>query len=113
MTGGLLEERTLPENEPFAPTCLDIMDGVTVSTMINKMGETEVYPLLLVCQDTGAVHTEVAYGYSTGPLLDQWDRFLVKSCRPYKVASDQGSHLAASVNADLLDWEQVKGRDAK
>ena len=51
-TAGLLEERTLPGNEPFASTCLDIMDGVTVSAMVNNRGETEVYPLLLVCQDT-------------------------------------------------------------
>ena len=61
-TGGLLEERTLPEYEPFALTCLDIMDGVTVNTLINKKDETKVYPLLLVCQDTEAVHTEVAHG---------------------------------------------------
>ena len=112
-TGGLLEERTLPEDEPFVSTCLDIMNGVTVSTIINKKGETEVYPLLLVCQDTGAVHTEVAHGYSTGPLMDQWDRFVVKWGLPYEVLSDRGSHLAVSVNANPLNWEQVKSRDAR
>ena len=112
-TGGLLEEQTLPGNKPFTMTCLDFMDSVTVKAMVNKRAKTEVYPLLLVCQDTGAVHTQVAYDYSTSAFLIQWDDFVAKRGRPIKVVSDRGSQLTSSGNTDLLNWDPVEGQEAE
>ena len=89
------------------------MDGVNVKAMVDKRAEAEVYPLLLVCQDTGAVHPEVAYGYSTGALLVQWDCFVVKRGRPSEVVSDRGSQLTSTDDTDLLNWDQVQGGEAE
>ena len=59
-----------------------------MQAMVNKRAKTKVYPLLLVCQDTGAVHTQVVYDYSTSAFLIQWDDFVAKRGRPIKVVSD-------------------------
>ena len=57
---GSFEELILPGGKSFKTTCLDFMDSVTVKAMENNRAKAEVCPLLLVCQDTGAVHTQVA-----------------------------------------------------
>ena len=98
-TDGLLEEQTLP----FTTNCLDFMDSVTVKAMLNKRAKTEVYPLLLVCQDTEAVHTQVAHDYSTSAFLIQWDHFVAKRGRPTKVVSDRGSQPTSSDNTHGLN----------
>ena len=68
---GSFEERTLPGGKSFTTTCLDFMDSVTVKAIENKRAKAEFCPLLLVCQDTGAMYTQVAYDYSTSALLVQ------------------------------------------
>ena len=67
----------------------------------------------MVCQDSGAVHTQVAYGHSTSAFLTQWDYFVVKHGRPSEVVSDRGSQPTSSDKTDLLNWEQIKGREAE
>ena len=87
--------------------------GMTVKAMVNKRARMKVYPLILVCQATGAVHTQVAHDYSTSAFLLQWDHFVAIRGRPTKVVSDCGSQLTSSdntVKADSFDWEEVKGR---
>ena len=108
-TGGLLEERTLPGGKPFTKTCLEFIGQLDRE----GDGEQEVCPLLLVCQDTGAVHTQVAYDYSTSALLVQWNHFVAEHGRPTKVVSDQGSQLTCAGNTDLLNWNQVEDREAE
>ena len=68
---GTIEEQTLPGCKSFSKICLEFLDSVTVKVMEKERGRAEVCPLLLVCQDTGAIHTQVAYYYSTGALLVQ------------------------------------------
>ena len=106
-TSGLLEERTWSGGKSFATTCLDLMDRVTVKA------KTEVYPLLTVCQDTGAVHTQVAYGRSTSAFLTQWDYFVVKRSRPAEVVSDRGIQPISSDDTDLLNRDEIKGLEAE
>ena len=53
------------------------MDSVTVKAIGSNRANTEVFPLLMVCQDTGAVHIQVAYDYCTGAFLLQWGYFIV------------------------------------
>ena len=66
------EKRTLPGGESFSTICLEFMDGVTVKAMENKKGRAEVCPLLLVCQDTGAIHTQLTSANSIAIL--NWGR---------------------------------------
>ena len=66
--------------------------------LVDERAKTKVYPLLLSCLATGAVHTRVVYGYSTSAFLLQWDHFVAERGRPTK--------LAKSIN-----WESVEGRE--
>ena len=86
------------------------MDGVTVKAMENKKRRAEVCPLLLVCQDTGAIHTQVAYDYSTGALLVQWRPFVTMRGRPNKVVSDRGSQLTSANSIAILNWGRREER---
>ena len=114
--GDLAVEQILPGCKPFKAICLDFMGSVTVQAMVNKRARMKVYPLILVCQATGAVHTQVAHDYSTSAFLLQWDHFVAVRGRPTKVVSDRGSQLTSSnntVKTDLINWEQVEGREAR
>ena len=112
-TGSLLDEQTLPGTKPFATTCINFMDSVTVNATGSKRTTTEVCPLLIVCQDTGAVYTQVAYDRNTSAFLLHWDHFVAELSRPPKVVSDQGSRRTSSDTADQLDWAHVEGREAE
>ena len=80
------------------------MDSVTMKAIGSKRAKTEVCPLLMVCQDTGAVYTQVAYDHCTCPFLLHWDQFVAELGRSTKVVSDRGSQGTSSDTADLLYW---------
>ena len=87
------------------------MDSVTVKAIGSKRAKTEVFPLLMVCLDTGAAHTQVAYDYCTGPFLLQWDYFVAERGRPSEVVSDRGSQRTYSDNTDLIS--QIEGQEVE
>ena len=92
------------------------MDSVTVKALVNKRAKMKLYPLLLVCQATGALHTQVAHEYSTSVFMLRWNHFVAVHGRPTKVMSDQGSQLTSSddtIKIDSLNWEQMEGREAR
>ena len=49
------------------------MDGV--KALVGERTEMVVYPLLLVCQTTGAIHIQVAHDYSMSGFMIQWNQF--------------------------------------
>ena len=63
-------------NLPWAAVCLDLLGPLTVKAMVNKKSWMKVWPLLLVCQVSSAVHLEVMHDYSTVTFLLQWRRFI-------------------------------------
>ena len=72
----LPKEQTLSGSKPFATTGLGFMDGV--KALVGERIEMRVYPLLLVCQSTGALHTQVAHDYSTTGFRIQWNQFVAE-----------------------------------
>ena len=76
------------------------MDSVTVKATGSKRTKTEVCPLLMVCQDTGAVYTQVAYDHSMCVFLLHWDHFVANLGRPTKLVSDRRSQRTPSDTAD-------------
>ena len=77
----------------------------------------KVYPLLIVCQATGALHTEVAHNYSTGAFLLAWDHFTSRRGYPGKVFSDKGSQLTSAGNMVAFGteetWAEIEQESAK
>ena len=97
--GALPEERCQLGAKPFSAICLDLLGPVVVKAMTNKRASMKVWPILFVCQATGAMHMEVMHNYGTDALLLQWTRFVSIRGTPTKVVSDQGKQLTSSSNA--------------
>ena len=114
--GGSPEIRIPPRGKTLIIVRLDFLESVTIKSPVSKKAKTEVFPLILVCQATGVVRTQVAYHYTTRAFLLQWDHFIAANGRPSRVESDQGSQRTSSDNhskSDLLDWEKVVEREAE
>ena len=82
----------------------------------------KVWPLLFVCQATGAMHLEVMHDYGTEALQLQWDRFIALRGTPRKVVSNQGKQLTSSSNAaafsnkenpESWNWKELQEAGAK
>ena len=58
---GSIEEQILPGGSSFTATGLEFMDSVTVKPMEDGRAKAEVCPMIMVCLDTGAMHTQVVY----------------------------------------------------
>jgi hypothetical protein len=71
----------------------------------------KVWPLVIVCQATGALHTAVAHDYSTDAFLLQWDHFTAIRGVPAKVGSDKGSQLTSGGNTVAWGAEDKKDKD--
>ena len=68
--GALLEERLNFESKPFHSVCLDLLGPIVVKSMVNKRASMKVWPLLFVCQSTGAIYCtsmEHKPSYCNGP----------------------------------------------
>ena len=58
----------------------------------------KVWPLIFVCQSTGAVHCEVMHDYGTQAFLLQWEKFTAVRGVPGVAVSDCGSQLKSIKN---------------
>ena len=104
--GALPEERCELGAKPFTAICLDLLGPIVVKAMTNKRANMKVWPILLVCQATGAMHMEVMHNYGTNALLLQWSHFVSIRGTPTKVVSDQGKQLTSSRNAATLSAKE-------
>ena len=115
--GALPEERLNFGSKPFQSICLDLLGPILVRAMTNKRNTMKVWPLLFVCQSTGAVHCEVMHSYGTQAFLLQWERFTAIRGVPGVAVSDCGSQLRSAKNTVAYpdaeapknwDWEGVE-----
>ena len=65
---------------------------------MNARARMKVWPLLIVCRATGALHTLVMHNYGTTVFLLQWSNFVALRGNPAKVVSDRGSQLTSGEN---------------
>ena len=93
-----------------------------IKAIVNKRAHMKVWPLLLVCQSTRAVHMQVCHDSSTQGFLLQYDHYIVIRGAPAKVVSDKGSqltsgenHVAWTMKGDpgSWAWEDIKEASAK
>ena len=90
--------------------------------MTNKRAHMKTWPILFVCQATGALHLELMHNYGTEALLLQWARFTSIRGNPAVVVSDQGKQLTSSSNTaaynakespDRWGWDKLKQMGAR
>ena len=117
--GNLPDERISPGTPPFTAICLDLLGPVTVKAMVNKRATMKVWPILMVCQGTGAVHTQLCHDYGTQAFLLQWENFVALRGTPSLVVSDRGSQLTSATNyvtwakkedPSKWDWDSVSSK---
>ena len=75
-----------------------------VKAMANKRAHIKVWPILFVCQATGALHVQVAHDYGARAFSLQYDHFVEIRDAPQKVVSDRGSQLTSA--SHLLSWSE-------
>ena len=114
--GTLPKERVAIGQPPFTATCLDLFGPTLVKGMVNKKATLKCWPVLFVCQVTGAVHCELMSSYGTEAFLLQWSKFTSIRGDPAVVVSDRGSQLTSKHNyvafsekesPDKWDWEGI------
>ena len=100
---------------PFTTVSLDMMDPVDCK--VNKRAHMKVYPMVFACQETGALHTEVAHEGSTAAFLLSYNHFTSSRGYPVKVFTGGGVQFTAAGNevafGDAKTWEQVEQECAK
>ena len=69
-----------------------------IKAMVNKRAHMKVWPLLLVCQSTRAVHMQVCHDSSTQGFLLQYKYYIAMRGAPAKVVSNKGSKLTSGEN---------------
>ena len=112
--GDLPIERCNPGTRPFTAICLNLLGPITVHAMINKQSSMKTWLLLMVCQATGAVHTELMHDYGTSAFLLQWNWFTALRGDPTLAVSDCGSLLTSRKNnvafPERSSWKLELGR---
>ena len=58
----------------------------------------KTWPILMVCQATGAVHTKLMHNYGASAFLLQWNWFTALRGDPSLAVSDCGSQLTSGKN---------------
>ena len=120
--GALPVERLNFGSRPFQSVCLDLLGPTMVRAMTNKRTTMKVWPIIFVCQSTGAVHCEVMHDYGTKAFLLQWDKFTAIRGVPGVAVSDCGSQLRSAKNTVAYpeaqapqnwDWESVESTGAR
>ena len=102
--GDLPEDRFAVGSKPFTWVSLDLMGPTLVKGMVNGRMSMKVWPLVIVCRSTGAVHTQLMHNYGTEAFLLQWDNFVAIRGVPRKVVSDRGSQLTSADN--YVTWKE-------
>ena len=98
---------------PFSNICLDYTGAVTVKAMTNKRATMKVWPLLMVCVNTGSVHIQLAADYSTQGFLLEFQQFCALRGTPSYVRTDMGSQLTAATakvqDGDMprFKWKEI------
>ena len=94
--GSFPEERINPHTKPFTSICIDLLGLTMVKAMANKRAHLKVWPILFVCQATGALNIQVAHDYGARAFSLQYDHYVALRDAPLKVVSDQGSRLTSA-----------------
>ena len=119
---GDLPERKLDVCPPFTNVTLDLAGPILVKAMVNSRANMKVWPLVIVCMNTGAVQILLMHNYGAEAFLLQWSHFTSLRGNPRKVVSDKGSQLTKSArwvswtdkeDPSQWDWNFIKDSTAR
>ena len=117
--GLVVKEAVLFGSLVFARVHADMFGPYWVKAMNNARSRLKVWVLLVACEVTGALHSEVLAGASTMHFMVEWEKFIATRGRPNWVVSDNGTNFksktntADSANLTSVDWLEVERRELK
>ena len=102
---------------PFSHCAVDLAGPVTVYDCVKQRTTMKCWPILFVCLNTGAIHTELATGYSAGKFITKLEKFMsIRGC-PTFMYSDLGSNLVKTGKVmdadDEFPWPEIKKKTSK
>ena len=113
--GFLPEERTQVFSPPFKATALDFLGPYWVKGWPNPRARLKVWPVVMGCLNTGALHLELAHNYGTDALLLALESFTGVRGYPDIIYSDRGSQIrkaaeytASKEDPENWDWVQLQ-----
>ena len=119
---GDLPERKFDVCPPFTNVTLDLAGPILVKSMVNSRANMKVWPLVIVCLNTGAVQILLMHNYGAEAFLLQWSHFTSLRGHPKTVVSDKGSQLTKSAkwvnwtdkeDPSKWDWDFIKDSTAR
>ena len=117
--GLVVKEAVLLGSVIWARVHVDIFGPYLVKTMTNMRSRMKVWVLLVACEVSGALHSEVLAGASTRHMLVEWEKFLSTRGRPDRVITDNGTNFKSrgnkgnATNLTNVDWDEVERRELK
>ena len=78
----LPEERLLIPSKPFTSIAVDFLGPYSVKAMNNARSKLKVWPVILGCHNTGALHVELCWTYGTDSFLVAFSAFVAVRGRP-------------------------------
>ena len=120
--GDLPQERVMPYMKLFMAICTDLFGPYLVRGIVNKRAMMKTWPILFVCQASGALHCELMPTAGTALLLLQWKRFTAIREDPEVVVSDKGSQLTSKNNTVAFSdkeapaawgWDEMRSESAR
>ena len=114
--GKLPEEKTI-KSDPFTHISLDIMAPTPAIQTVKSRVQRMVYPILITCLNTTALHTEVATSYSTEDFMLQFNKFCSIRGKPSWVYTDMGSQLVKAQSIEGsggqgFRWKEIEAATA-
>ena len=111
-------ERFEVPTRPFTMICLDFLAPVMVKEFIRRKASRKIFPLVITCFHTEALHPIVSEGYSTETFLEAFKAFTSIRGVPIKVFTDLGSQLTCAGKLmthdgpDEKTWSTIQGKTA-
>ena len=119
---GDLPERKFDVCPPFTNVTLDLAAPIMIKSMVNSRANMKVWPLIIVCLNTGAVQILLMHNYGAESFLLQWSHFTSLRGNPRTVVSDRGSQLTKSAkwvtwsdkeDPSCWNWDWIKDATAR
>ena len=80
---------------PFTNVCIDFTGAVKIVDQVKRRTTGKAFPLVFVCINTGAIHLQLAEGYSAADFITQWEHFCSIRGVPVYAHTDMGSQLTS------------------
>ena len=97
----------VPKNQLVSP--IGLFGPIECKSDVNKRSTKKIWGMLLVDVNSGAIHCDLVYDYSSQEVLKTLRRFASLRGWPAKISSDPGSQLQSASGCMTSWWPRLQG----